>query len=230
MLRASLLLASLALLPMSAQAMNFSEAKRFLKTFVDQPGDLDYYCGCPITMQGKKQTLDLAACGIQPRKDPNRAARIEMEHVVPASHFGRQLQCWQEGGRKNCTENDPNFAEIEGDPYNLLPVSGELNADRGALRYGMVSETSGFGYGQCGSRVDFEAKRFMPRRDSMGDIARINFYFHDRYGMRMSSEQRNLFSAWDRMDPVDARECNRHARIARRVGWENPFVARACGQ
>jgi endonuclease I len=45
---------------------------------------------------------------------PQRAARIEWEHIVPAWQIGHQRQCWQEGGRKNCTRNDEVFKRRSG--------------------------------------------------------------------------------------------------------------------
>ena len=72
-------------------------------------------------------------CGYSPRKpvtrkgNPNeRAARIEFEHIVSAYEFGNQLQCWQEGKRKNCTETSDLFNVMEGDLHNLVPAIGSV--------------------------------------------------------------------------------------------------------
>ena len=208
--------------------MNFSESKNFLKQQVIKAGDLDYYCGCPINKMGKKLTVDLKTCGYEVRKNEERASRIEFEHVIPASFFGRQLKCWQDGGRKNCTGNDPKFSAMEGDPHNLLPVVGEVNGDRGSMKYSMIASTDGFGYGQCGSRVDFKSNAFMPRKDALGDIARINFYFNKRYGMKTSNQQQRMFQSWSRLDPVDRRECRRDSLIRAKTGISNPFVSSEC--
>lgn len=208
--------------------MNFSQTKDMLKRHVEKSGDLDYYCGCPIKVNGKQLTLDLAACGYEVRKNESRAARVEFEHIVPISWIGQQRQCWRDGGRSNCTANDEEFGKIEGDPINLIPVVGEVNADRGNLRYGMLSQNEGVGYGQCGSRVDFKAKTFMPRKDAQGDIARVNFYYQQTYNYSISRQQLQLFAAWDKLDPVDARECNRNKAIHSRTGIHNPFVTSKC--
>lgn len=69
---------------------------------------------------------DLASCGYEVRKRSERANRIEWEHIVPAADFGRQRQCWQEGGRKNCVKNDPLFAQMEGDMHNLVPATRSM--------------------------------------------------------------------------------------------------------
>lgn len=121
------------------------------------------------------------------------------------------------------------FSIIEGDPHNLLPVVGEVNADRGALQYGMLGDGEGQGYGQCGSRVDFKRRVFMPRPDARGDVARVNFYFRDRYGMRLSRGQEQLYAAWSAMDPVDRLECWKNVAITRKTGVENRYISAGCG-
>lgn len=207
---------------------NFSQAKALLKSDFMRVGDSDYYCGCPMQRQGKKWVVDLANCGYEVRKNQERAERIEIEHVVPAADFGRQRACWREGGRKNCEATDPEFARIEGDPHNLIPVVGEVNGDRGAMGYGMLTQSDGFGYGQCGSRIDFKQRTFMPRVDARGDIARTYFYFNYKYGFRLSARDQALFIAWGKLDPVDERECRKNAVIARKAGFDNPYVTQAC--
>ncbi len=235
-MKSVLLAVSLLVLPNFAIAfvdsspMNFSETKRFLKEKVIKDGDLDYYCGCPIVKTGKKLTVDLQVCGYQVRKNKERASRVEFEHVIPASFFGQQLKCWQGGGRKKCTSSDPKFSAMEGDPHNLIPVVGEVNGDRGSMKYGMIANADGFGYGQCGSRVDFKSDVFMPRKNAMGDIARINFYFNARYGMQISKQQQQLFQSWSRLDPVDKRECARDIVIAAKTRTSNSFVQSACSR
>jgi len=208
--------------------MTFREAKQFLKKSVHQPGDRDEYCGCKITASGKKWLVDWESCGYIPRKNAERASRIEWEHVVPASEFGQQRQCWQQGGRKNCSANDVIFAAMEGDPHNLVPVVGEVNGDRGNLKYGMLAREQGVGYGQCPSRVDFKSNVFMPNPSFRGNAARTYFYFRQRYGLTLSKQREQLFAAWSRQDPVDAKECVRNRVIAKKTGVSNPFVAQQC--
>ena len=91
----------------------FREAKKVAWTiYADRP--VDFYCGC----QFKGNRIDLASCGYVPRKQPKRAERVEWEHIVPAWVIGHQRQCWQQGGRKHCTANDPVFSRSEADLHN----------------------------------------------------------------------------------------------------------------
>ncbi|CBJ81382.1 DNA-specific endonuclease I (modular protein) [Xenorhabdus bovienii str. Jollieti] len=183
------------------------------------------YCGCDWQWVGKSGgRVDLASCGYQVRSQQSRAERIEWEHMVPAWVFGHQRQCWQNGGRKNCVENDPFFRVIESDMHNLAPSIGEVNGDRSNFAYGMVPKNMANMYGACSSKVDFKSRLFEPRDRVKGVVARVYFYMHDRYNLAMSRQQQQLMMAWDRQYPVDGWERERDNKIARIMGHHNPFV------
>ncbi len=209
---------------------SFSSAKRILARDLYQSEDrVTFYCGCrfdeqPVPNKPDRTRLAPAAdsCGLQPRKNANRAARIEWEHVVPAWEFGHQLQCWQEGGRKGCRK-DGVFKRMEADLYNLVPAVGELNGDRSNFRFGMIAGEPR-AYGACDFEVDFKQRVAEPPEQVRGDIARTYFYMEDRYGLKISRKQRQLFEAWSRQDPVDEVEQQRARRIASIQGHANPFV------
>jgi deoxyribonuclease I len=228
----SSVLCSLMVLTAPALAKNekinsFSQAKNAaVKIHQDAPSS--FYCGCEIKWQGKKGIPDLASCGYQVRKDPVRANRIEWEHVMPAYDFGRQRQCWQEGGRKNC-QNDEMFRKIEADLHNLQPAIGEVNADRN--NFGFSQWNGGAGqYGSCPMKVDFKGKRAEPPTNARGAIARTYFYMRDAYKIRLSPQDSKLFEAWNKSYPVTAWECVRNERIAKIQGNDNPYVSKACAK
>ena len=119
-LRCALLLLLCFTLPALASApRTFSEAKKIAWRLYAQQS-IEFYCGCRY--QGNR--VDLQSCGYQPRKNAQRAARIEWEHVVPAWVIGHQRRCWQQGGRQNCTRNDEAFRRAEADLFNLVPAIG----------------------------------------------------------------------------------------------------------
>ncbi|MGR5470168.1 endonuclease, partial [Vibrio astriarenae] len=120
------------------------------------------YCGCDIKWQGKKGVPDLASCGYQVRKQAKRASRIEWEHVVPAWQFGHQRQCWQIGGRKNCSRNDKTFRSMEADLHNLTPAIGEVNGDRSNYNFSQWNGLDGVSYGRCEMQVNFKQRKVMP--------------------------------------------------------------------
>lgn len=199
---------------------DFTAAKRVLpKVFAGM--QQDFYCGCAY--EGKE--VDWLSCGYVPRKNPERAKRIEWEHVVPAWVLGHQRQCWQAGGRKNCATNDAVFRQAEGDLNNLVPAVGEVNADRSNLSYGAWSKQPVRMYGQCGTVVDFAGKRVQPREEVRGRAARITLYMHQHYGLNMSRQDRQLMCAWARQYPVDSWETRRDARIVSLQGEGNYLVS-----
>jgi deoxyribonuclease-1 len=157
------------------------------------------------------------------RKQENRAERTEWEHIVPAWTFGHQRQCWQNGGREHCVDDDPVFRAMEADVFNLYPSVGEVNGDRSNFNYGMASGVAPQ-YGQCKTRVDFEQRAAEPRDEVKGLVARTTFYMFDRYQLSMSRQQQQLMMAWDKQFPVTSWEQERNRRITAVMGHANPFV------
>ncbi len=206
---------------------SFSKAKKeAVKIYHDHP--VSFYCGCPIRWQGKKGTPDLEQCGYQVRKQEKRANRIEWEHVVPAWQFGHQRQCWQDGGRKNCTRHDKAFKRMEADLHNLTPTIGEVNGDRSNYNFSQWNGHSGVSYGQCEMQVNFKQRKVMPPDRARGSIARTYLYMSKEYGFKLSKQQQQLMLSWDKMYPVNEWECERDRRIHQIQGNNNPFVAQAC--
>lgn len=201
----------------TAEPTTFSQAKRALAAvYEDHP--ITFYCGCSFGRDG----IHAASCGLTPRKQPERAARVEWEHVVPAHELGGDLPCWQQGGRRAC-RNDPLFQAMEGDMHNLVPAVGELNGDRSNFRYGILLGEARE-YGACDFEVDFSARVAEPKEDVRGNIARTYFYMAERYGMRIDPLQQALFRHWSNLDPVDDWERERAARVERVQGRVNRFV------
>ncbi|PQQ28576.1 endonuclease [Photorhabdus hindustanensis] len=212
-----------------AAPATFEQAKVELRKRIyhDQfkSGEGTFYCGCNWQWTGKSGgRAILSSCGYQVRSQQNRAERIEWEHIVPAWVFGHQRQCWQNGGRKNCVSSDPVFRAMESDMHNLAPSIGEVNGDRSNFGYGMLPKNMPNDYGRCTSKVDFKSRTFEPRNEVKGQVARINFYMHDRYNLSMSRQQQQLFIAWDRQYPPSKWERERDNRIAGVMGHHNPFV------
>lgn len=197
-------------------------------------GDLmeTVYCGCRYESNGKPNGIDFDGCGFSPRKNANRASRIEWEHVVTAHNMGMFRQCWHKVGkksaRKNCEDSDPEFALMEGDLHNLLPSIGEVNGDRSNYMFSVWTNSPEPLYGSCESVVDFKGRKFQPRPEVRGMLARIAFYMEKTYGIALSKSQRRLFEAWDREHPVSRRECERDRRIFLVQGNHNPFVHERC--
>lgn len=205
--------------------ISFNKAKQ-LAVDVHRDTAQTFYCGCDIKWQGKKGIPDLESCGYQIRKNEIRAKRIEWEHVVPAWQFGHQRQCWQSGGRKNC-DSDPMYRKMETDLHNLQPAIGEINYDRSNFQFSQWKGPA-IQYGRCVMKVDFKEKLAEPPERARGSIARTHFYMRDRYKLRLSKQQTELFRVWNILYPVTTWECERNKRILKIQGNDNPYVSQAC--
>ena len=214
-----------------AAPVTFAEAKVALRQQVyfdrNQKEFGDLYCGCTWRWQGRSGgRMELASCGYAAGSQPQRARRMEYEHIVPAWTFGHQRQCWQRGGRKQCEATDAVFRRMEADMHNLSPTIGEVNADRSHWPFGMVTQSSRQ-YGACETRVDRRQRVVEPRDAVKGQVARVSFYMSDRYGLTLSRQQQQLFMAWHRQFPASGWEIERDRRIARIMGHHKPFVTGA---
>lgn len=229
-MKKSLWLACLLLVSVVVQASppsTFPQAKQVSRSsvYADRNSSGDLYCGCNWQWVGRSGgVVDMVSCGYRIRAQPNRAQRIEWEHIVPASTLGRQRLCWQQGGRDNCNKTDPVFNVMEADLHNLSPVVGEVNADRSNFNVGMASTPSGQ-YGLCPFKVDFKFRTAEPPDSAKGMIARVHFYMYDRYGLNLSQQQERILIAWDRSFPPDAWERERDRRIHLIMGHGNDFVS-----
>ncbi|MEE4380252.1 MAG: endonuclease [Candidatus Competibacteraceae bacterium] len=216
-------------------AGSFNTAKKWLYEKVYYDHRLTFYCGCQYS---EGHQVELSSCGVTPRKNADRAQRIEAEHVFPASQFGNFRQCWREPGkfpdcvnkkgkillgRKCCEKVDLVFEAAHNDLHNLFPTVGEVNGDRSNFNWGMIPGEKR-SYGECNIEVDPSIRRAEPPESVMGDIARTMFYMSDTYGFRLSRQDQQLYTAWNRMDPPDAWEIERNRRIAAIQGLGNKFI------
>lgn len=199
---------------------DFASAKQVLPRIYTGALHEEFYCGCDY----QDKTVRFQSCGYVPRQNPERASRIEWEHIVPAWNLGHQRQCWQQGGRKACQAEDQVFRLAEGDLNNIVPAVGEVNGDRSNFAFGAWSRQPRLMYGKCQTVVDFEIKRAQPRPEVRGRIARVYFYMHERYQLRMSRQDQQLMCAWAKTYPIDAWEQERDRRIARLQGNGNLYV------
>ncbi len=180
---------------------SFSSAKNHLISQVTDKTKT-IYCDCSIKKEGKKLTPITNECGYKPRLELTRsgkvnirAKRIEWEHIVPAWEFGHQLQCWQNGGRKNCRKNSKKFKQMEADINNLAPAIGEINGDRSNYRFGMLADTPKR-YGACDVKIDFKQRVIQPPIKARKRVAEAYFYMQSTYGLKISNKQLKLLNAW----------------------------------
>ncbi len=214
---------------------SFSTAKRLIYKEVYKGHEKTFYCNCDFDPE--KRSVDLDSCGVTPRKNIKRAQRIEAEHVFPAYQFGNFRQCWREpkqvcppkegkkqmNGRSCCEKTDAVFEHAHNDLHNLFPSVGEVNGDRSNYNWGMISGEKR-SYGKCNIEVDSEHRRAEPPESVQGNIARTMFYMSHTYGVHLAKQDVQLYTAWNKQDPVDAWELERNQRIKKIQGNGNPFI------
>ncbi|QCI26842.1 deoxyribonuclease I [Buchnera aphidicola (Thelaxes californica)] len=205
---------------------NFYQAKLWaIKIHKNAPGS--FYCGCTINWNEKKGIPNLNSCHYNIRKNKNRAQRIEWDHVVPAWEFGHNKICWKKGGRKYCEHDDQLFKKIESDLHNIQPVIGEINGDRSNFSFNEL-QFENYQYGNCTVKIDFKKKQIEPTNETKGIIARTYFYMINQYHITISESQMQLFTKWDKENPVSCWECEREALIYQVQHIHNDYVKKNC--
>ncbi len=191
---------------------NFYQAKRVLKN-IYRNNTTTFYCGCQFNYDGNKLVLNHQSCGYQPRQNLERANRIEWEHIMPASYFGHQLDCWKQGGRKYCQKHSKQFRLMEADLHNLEPAVGEINGDRSNYSFATV-EGEYRNYGQCDIEIDFQHNLVEPKPSIRGDIARVYLYMAKKYDITLSKQEQAIFIKWAKQDPITKWEREKATLIA----------------
>ncbi|QOP42364.1 deoxyribonuclease [Sulfurimonas marina] len=221
---------------------SFSKSKKMLNQ-IYKGHQVTIYCDCKYNYKNKNNMIDRDSCGYIPRneytkkgKRNERARRIEWEHLIPAENFGRQFSCWREGdaqcvkkngksykGRKCCEKVNQQYRLMQADMHNLFPAVGELNGDRKNFRFDF-EEASGGQYGACKFDVLFKEKRAKVKEELRGVIARDYLYFNKRYGMKLSKQELQKFTTWNKLYPPTEWEKERNEKIEKLQGNRNPFI------
>ena len=222
-----------------ARIYTAANTKRLLAKLHEDIGHLKtVYCGCSYVRKGRTGgDVDRETCGLESRKNEKRSDRVEWEHVVPASWFGRERACWTDGdprcvkkdgksfkGRKCCLKPnvDPAFVTAHNDPHNLFPAGGEVNGDRSAHPYGTVEEERR-AYGTCDFEVGGFPKVAEPTSGVRGELARAMLYMAERYSVDVQMTREELLG-WHESDPPEDWERERAMRIEAATGLRNPYV------
>lgn len=220
---------------------SWSKAKRLSADIWDTLGYdgkiNSFYCGCSIDRTGSSGgRVDLNSCGVEPRKSPSRASRLEWEHIVPASVIAQNKSCWTQGaaqcvdssgksfkGRSCCEIADPYYNMAATDPVNLVPAVGEINGDRSNYDFGMITGEARQ-YGICDMEIDSSQRLAEPPAEKRGDIARVWAYMSRAYGIPVTPNEAETYRQWMVEDPISDEEMRLNEAIERSGHRSNPFV------
>ena len=200
-----------------------------------------FYCNCDFipSPNGASGVIDPSSCGYKIKNlDSNRGKKLEWEHIVPASVFGKHRSSWihhkgnefcgakSKSGRECSRKLDDNFKMMEADLYNLVPEIGELNADRTDKPYGEIDGEKRE-YGEYDFEISNKPKLAEPAENIHGDIARTWLYMYMTYGAEMlptSTEKLQMFCDWHNHNPVSNWEKNKVERISAIQANSNPYI------
>lgn len=216
---------------------SFYKAKKILSEIHNEK-PVTFYCKCKYN----KKKPNLESCGYVPKKDLIRSSRIEWEHILPASHFGREFDEWKYGhkkcvtpkgkkfkGRKCAKKISKQFRKMQADLYNLQPTIGEVNKLRSNYQIGIINgEIREFG--QCD--IEIRNKKVEPAPEIRGDIARTYMYMEQSYPnyIKFENSIKKLIITWDKNDPVDYWECKRAKKISKIQGNSNHIINKRCNK
>ena len=211
----------------SSLPQSFTQAKKILSSqiYANDNERQTFYCGCSYSNTGQ---IDPISCGYVPRRSGSqRAARLEWEHIVPASYIGKGRVCWEQGhsecvsssgkqykGRRCCDKVDPEYRAISSDLNNLVPEIGELNADRRNFPYREIEGEQRL-YGQCDFEVDAKLKEAEPAIPLRGFIGRTWLYMNRTHNVPLTDEDRKVYQIWADSYPPAEWEIKRRKQIER---------------
>ncbi len=216
---------------------SFSKAKKTLETqvYLEDHERTTLYCHA---LFDKEKHITLPQ-GFSTEKYVKRASSLEWEHVVPAENFGRAFEPWREGdplcvdskgksfkGRKCAEKVDEEYRYMQADMHNLYPSIGAVNASRSNYNFTVLPDVEPC-FGMCPMKIS--GNKAEPPAEACGQIARAYLYMEKEYPIyKMSSSQRKLMNAWNKMYPVTQDECTRAFRISCIQGNTNCFVEEQC--
>ncbi|MCS5710533.1 endonuclease [Candidatus Berkiella aquae] len=225
----------LMIFPLAAEhPKSFQEAKKQAKLiWLDYPETL--YCGCKFDSQ---LNVDHGSCSYTPG-DSRRAHRVEWEHLVPASWFGKQRECWREPicevkegkkykGRKCCEKSDKEFRKMYTDLHNLVPSVGEVNQARNDYRFGEFypeSKEQKYNFHGCKIIIDTRYRVVEPRDEAKGLIARAHLYMADTYAFKLSDTQEKMYQRWNKKYPPSQWEVEWNKKVKAVQGNDNEYIS-----
>ncbi|MGB0948434.1 MAG: endonuclease [Pseudoalteromonas marina] len=214
---------------------SFSQAKVLLNTKVYKEHRKTLYCEAHFDVN-KNITPPI---GFKASKYLNRVNRVEWEHVIPAENFGRTFKVWRQGdalcvtkkgklfkGRRCAEKMNREYRYMQADLFNLYPAIGSVNALRSNYNFTMLPQTAS-NFGTCKMKID--NRKAEPPEQARGRIARTYLYMEAAYPRySMSSQQKKLMAAWNKMYPVTKWECERTKKITAIQKNDNIVVKKQC--
>ncbi len=158
---------------------------------------------------------------------------LESGNVVTCVYTGDQVAIVGGGPEDDAMNIEHTWPRSEGaesepalcDVHHLYPTMVDANSERGSNPLGEVTGTvywsrggSSLGRDSGGTTV------FEPRDAHKGNAARSMLYVWTQYGYAPSAAEKDMYAAWNALDPVATRDVERDAATSRYQFNHNPFV------
>lgn len=141
---------------------------------------------------------------------------LNVGHIYPGNWISEHLDCRSE---RTCLRTSPEYEVIISDMHNMVPVEAYHYFKIKGSVFGSLDNT--LEASECGVRRRFHL--IDPPASVKGDVARIHFYMHQKYGLPLNSNYA-FMKEWHKSDPPSVEEKTKNARIKQAQGNANPFI------
>ncbi len=142
----------------------------------------------------------------------NMHTEVNIEHTWPQSKFNPSFD-------KNMQKSDM---------HHLYLTDSLANNKRGNFPFGDIgNNVDELNVQNCDISHLYRGKGsmlFTPPVSHRGNVARSLFYFSARYNMPIEASQEAILRIWNKADPIDQGEKDRHEVIAKYEKVRNPFI------
>lgn len=176
--------------------------------------------------------VDTSTCSVREQKQT-----VKWIRVVPESFYGRERECMNEEvcvskytgkpykGERCCRQIDAQYRTMEADLFNYIPVVSAIAERRKKQLFGKVEKPK-----YLIGKVKMDENYIEPPDSLKGDVARVYLYMNQRYGLKLSLEEKEAYHYWHKLDSVDKRECAIAKTIMKIQGSDNRWITEKCGR
>lgn len=142
---------------------------------------------------------------------------LTVSHIYPTSWVSKHLDCRSE---RACLRTNSEFQTILSDLHNMVPVESSYYFTLKDSIFGNLDES--IDRDRCDIKKRYNIVE--PPNSVKGDVARVHFYMHKRYGLPLSNSSLFL-KTWAKEDPPSKEEIKKNRKIKAFQGNENPFIS-----
>lgn len=165
---------------------------------------------------------------------PSTPLYITWMPIVPLATLASSLPCYRQkqcfnkkgktfGGLRCCQKIDPYFIQMSNDLRNYVPEDPFLTKLRKNYRFEATTPSTSATSG-CHFYVDSQRKSVSPSPSARGLVARTYLYYHERYQLPLTEDEKKMFMQWHQTYPLSEWEAIREERIVTLQNNRNPYT------